>query len=242
MSLPQPNSQLAVDSSRPSTPGSGVTGAAAGWKFCGPEFSEEERTQLLSLAHDSILSALQNREICLDPPTSHFAEPRGAFTSLYLRHGLHGKDRQEKDRQEKDRQEKGLQEKELRGCVGYVLPSCPVYRAVAETARAAAFDDNRFPPVTMEEALALEIELSILSPARPIQADEIVVGRHGLLISGHGRRGLLLPQVPVEHEWDRLTFLEQTCRKAGLPLDAWKQGATIEAFTAEVFGEKSSGQ
>lgn len=243
MSLPQPNSPLAVDSSRPSTPGSGVTGAAAGRNLC-QEFSDEERTQLLRLAHDSILSALQNREICLDPPTPHFAEPRGAFTSLYLRHGFHGKDRQEKDRQEKDRQDKdrqdkGLQEKELRGCVGYVLPSCPVYRAVAETARAAAFDDNRFPPVTIEEALALEIELSILSPARPIQADEIEVGRHGLLISGHGRRGLLLPQVPVEHEWDRLTFLEQTCRKAGLPLDAWKQGATIEAFTAEVFGETS---
>ena len=144
--------------------------------------------------------------------------------------------------QEKDCQGKDLQEKELRGCVGYVLPSCPLYRAVAETARAAAFDDNRFPPVTIEEALALEIELSILSPARPIQADEIEVGRHGLLISGHGRRGLLLPQVPVEHEWDRLTFLEQTCRKAGLPLDAWKQGATIEAFTAEVFGERNSGQ
>ncbi len=216
-----------------------MTGATAGRKFCGPEFSHEERTQLLSLAHDSILSALQNREICLDPPTPHFAEPRGAFTSLYLRHGLHGKDRQE---QEKDCQGKDLQEKELRGCVGYVLPSCPLYRAVAETARAAAFDDNRFPPVTIEEALALEIELSILSPARPIQADEIEVGRHGLLISGHGRRGLLLPQVPVEHEWDRLTFLEQTCRKAGLPLDAWKQGATIEAFTAEVFGERNSGQ
>jgi len=216
-----------------------VTGAAAGWKFCAQEFSHEERTQLLRLAHDSILSALQNREICLDPPTPHFAEPRGAFTSLYLRRGLHGKDCQYKDRQEKDRQEKDRQEKELRGCVGYVLPSCPVYRAVAETARAAAFDDNRFPPVTIEEALALEIELSILSPARPIHADEIEVGRHGLLISDHGRRGLLLPQVPVEHEWDRLTFLEQTCRKAGLPLDAWKRGATIEAFTAEVFGEKS---
>jgi AmmeMemoRadiSam system protein A len=223
-----------MDSSRPGTPGSGVTGTAARRKFCAQEFSDEERTQLLHLAHDSILSVLQNREICLDPPTPHFAEPRGAFTSLYLRRRLHGQ-----DRQEKDGQEKGFQEKELRGCVGYVLPSCPVYRAVAETARAAAFDDNRFPPVTIEEALALEIELSILSPARPIRTDEIEVGLHGLLISDRGRRGLLLPQVPIEHEWDRLTFLEQTCRKAGLPLDAWKQGATIEAFTAEVFGEKS---
>ena len=69
-------------------------------------------------------------------------------------------------------------------------------------------------------------------------AEAIEIGRHGLLISRAGHRGLLLPQVPTEHNWDRTTFLEQTCRKAGLPLDAWKDGAIIEAFTAEVFGEK----
>jgi len=180
----------------------------------GQEFSREERVQLLRLAHDSISSALQNREISLDSPTPHFAELRGAFTSIYLRG-------------------------ELRGCVGYVLPTSPVYRAVAETARAAAFDDNRFPPVTPEEAPHLEIELSILSSPQAIRAEEIEVGRHGLLVSGYGRRGLLLPQVPVEHGWDRTTFLEQTCRKAGLPADAWRKGATVEAFTAEVFGDKS---
>ncbi len=117
---------------------------------------------------------------------------------------------------------------------------CPrVFRAVAETARAAAFEDNRFPPVSMEEALRLEIELSILSPAQPISAEEIVGGRHGLLVAWHGRRGLLLPQVPGGRAWDRETFLEQTCRKAGLPLNAWQKGATIEAFTAEVFGDHS---
>ena len=169
---------------------------------------------LLLLAHDSIASALQGREINVDPPTPHLAEPRGAFTSLHL-HGA------------------------LRGCVGYVLPACSVYQAVAETARAAAFNDNRFPPVSKEEGPHLEIELSILSPPVPIRAQEIEVGRHGLLISWRGRRGLLLPQVPVEHQWDRITFLEQTCRKAGLPLDAWRKGATIEAFTAEVFGDQS---
>ncbi len=127
----------------------------------------------------------------------------------------------------------------MRGCVGYVLPTCSVYRAVAETARAAAFDDNRFSPVTREEAGQLEIELSILSPPQSIQAEDIEVGRHGLLISQHGRRGLLLPQVPVERGWDRKTFLEQTCRKAGLSPDAWQKGATLEAFTAEVFGDGS---
>lgn len=178
------------------------------------EFSTEERGLLLRLAHDSICAALENREISLDSPAPHFADHRGAFTSLYLRG-------------------------ELRGCVGYVLPSCPLYRAVAETARAAAFNDNRFPPVSREEVAYLKIELSVLSPPRPIKAEEIEIGRHGLLISWRGRRGLLLPQVPVKHEWDRTTFLEQTCRKAELPLDAWKKGATVEAFTAEVFGEKS---
>src|SRR5215831_4143085 len=177
------------------------------------EFSQEERTSLLELAHESIRSALEEREISLDPPTPHFAEPRGAFTSLYL-------------------------DGQLRGCVGYVLPTSSVYRAVAETARAAAFEDTRFYPVTIEEARHLQIELSILSAPQPIAAEAVEVGRHGLLISTSFRRGLLLPQVPVEHHWDRTTFLEQTCRKAGLPTDAWQKGATIEAFTAEIFGEK----
>jgi AmmeMemoRadiSam system protein A len=176
------------------------------------EFSQEERSLLLRLAHDSIVSALEQREIPLDPPTPHLAQLRGVFTSLHLR-------------------------RQLRGCVGYVLPLSPLYRAVAETARAAAFDDTRFYPVTLEEAPHLEIELSILSVPQPIHADAVEVGRHGLLIGMSGRRGLLLPQVPVEHNWDRATFLEQTCRKAGLPPDAWKKGALIEAFTAEVFGE-----
>ena len=179
-----------------------------------PEFSSEERAQLLCLAHESILSALENRSIPLDPPTAHLAEPRGVFTTLYLRGAL-------------------------RGCIGYVLPISPLYHAVAGTARAAALQDSRFPHITLLEAPDLEIELSILSPPQHISPEAIEIGRHGLLISMIGLRGLLLPQVPVEHHWNRLTFLEQTCRKAGIPLDAWqKKGTTLEAFTAEVFGEK----
>ena len=196
MSQPPPNS-IAVESGESSR----------------EEFSPDERGLMLRLAHESIVSALENRKISLDPPTPHLAEPRGVFTSLYLRG-------------------------ELRGCVGYVLPVSSVYRAVAETAQAAAFEDNRFYPVTREEAPRLEVELSILSVPQAISAEAIEIGRHGLLISWGGRRGLLLPQVPVEHHWDRITFLEQTCRKAGLPTNAWQKGATIEAFTAEVFGEK----
>ena len=91
----------------------------------------------------------------------------------------------------------------------------------------------------MAEAPALEISLSVLSPLRAITPEEIEIGVHGLLVSYGGRRGLLLPQVPVEHGWDYRTFIEQTCQKAGLPRDAWKNGATLEAFTAEVFGDAS---
>jgi AmmeMemoRadiSam system protein A len=213
---------------------SAVAAPDSGHELSSQEFSHEERALLLRLAHDSISSALQHREISLDPPTPHLADPRGVFTSLYLR-----RDRPEEDSAGEDQPREDQRKEELRGCVGYILPACSVFRAVAETARAAAFSDNRFPPVSQEEAPHLEIELSILSPARPIRPGEIEVGRHGLLITWHGRRGLLLPQVPVERAWDRKTFLEQTCRKAGLPPDAWQKGATIEAFTAEVFGEKS---
>jgi AmmeMemoRadiSam system protein A len=169
---------------------------------------------LLRVAHESISSVLESRELSLDPPSAHLAEPRGVFTTLHIR----GR---------------------LRGCVGYVRPTAPVYRAVAETARAAAFEDNRFPPVTREEAPLLEIELSILSPPQPIQPEAIQIGRHGLLISQHERRGLLLPQVALEHKWSLETFLEQTCLKAGLPPNAWQKGAFIEAFTAEIFGDKA---
>jgi AmmeMemoRadiSam system protein A len=215
MSPPLHNSSSDVAASELSRTDAGkpVTCAPSSQKTSPQEFSPQERALLLHLAHDSISCTLENCEISLDIPTSHFAEHRGAFTSLYLREAL-------------------------RGCVGYVLPSCPVYRAVAETARAAAFEDNRFPPVTREEAAHLEIELSILSPPQLVQAEAIEVGRHGLLITWQGRRGLLLPQVPIEHGWNRTTFLEQTCRKAGLPLNAWQKGATIEAFTAEIFGDK----
>ena len=104
-------------------------------------------------------------------------------------------------------------------------------------AAAAALNVIRFPPVTREEVPHIKIEISVLSPLFPISADEIEIGRHGLVITYGMRRGLLLPQVPVEHGWNRQTFLEQTCLKAGAPAEAWRQGALIEAFTAEVFGE-----
>jgi len=182
-----------------------------------PEFSLEQRRTLLRIAHAAILSVLEGQpspDALPSPPG--LSEPRGVFTTLYLTGHLH---------------------RELRGCVGYALPLVPLYRAVAETARAAAFEDSRFLPVTMEEALELEVSLSVLSRLFPIHPEKVEVGRHGLLIADGARRGLLLPQVSVENGWDRETFLEQTCRKAGLPLDAWRKNATLEAFTAEVFSD-----
>jgi AmmeMemoRadiSam system protein A len=176
------------------------------------EFSREERSLLLQLAHQSIAAALEHHEISLVPPNSHLAEPRGVFTTLYY----HG---------------------DLRGCVGYVFPVMSLYRMVAESARGAAFDDSRFAPVTREQAAELEVSLSILSPPQPIRPEDVEIGRHGLLIKMGDYRGLLLPQVPIEHKWDRIAFLEQTCKKAGLPVDAWQTGAQVEAFTAEIFGD-----
>ncbi|SRR6266568_5083253 len=181
------------------------------------EFSTEERKLLLHIAHDAILSLLEGRELSILTPSAHLSELRGAFTTLYL-NGT------------------------LRGCVGYPAPLVPLYRAVVETARAAAIDDPRFPPVTIEEVSRLRVSLSILSALQPITTEQIVVGQHGLVISQGSQRGLLLPQVPVEHGWDRITFLDQTCLKAGLPPTAWRIGAgtKIEAFTAEVFGDPES--
>ena len=180
-----------------------------------PEFSPGERELLLRLAHEAIFSALEGRELPTSVSTVHLSVLRGAFTTLYLR----GR---------------------LRGCVGYPSAILPLYRTVIETAQAAAFDDPRFSPVSLEEAGELRISLSVLSPLRPIRAEDVEAGCHGLVVSHAGHRGLLLPQVATEHRWDRITFLEQTCRKAGLPATAWREGAVIEAFTAEVFGDEGN--
>ena len=179
------------------------------------ECSATERELLLRLAHDSIQTALEGRgrELDLTPPSPHLAEPRGAFTTLHLQ----GK---------------------LRGCIGYILPVESLYKTVADTARAAAFEDPRFEPVTLDDAPELKVEISVLSRPRPIRPDELTVGRHGLIVSQGSHRGLLLPQVPTEWDWDRETFLSETCLKAGLPPNAWQHGAQLQAFTAEVFGEE----
>jgi AmmeMemoRadiSam system protein A len=129
---------------------------------------------------------------------------------------------------------------QLRGCVGSIVPVQSLGAAVVSAARSAALNDPRFPPVTTRELPDLEFEISVLSPFRRVMNEgEVKVGEHGLWIEKGRNQGLLLPQVATEHNWDRITFLEQTCVKAGLPTDAWKEDDTeIYAFSATVFGEK----
>ena len=177
-----------------------------------PEYSAEERAALLQHARRSIESALKKSRNQVAAPSDHLLQKRGAFTTIHL----HG---------------------QLRGCIGFIEPLYPLWETVEETARAAAFDDPRFPSLTNEEFGQIQLELSVMSLIEPIVAQDVRVGVHGLIVSQYGRRGLLLPQVAPEWGWDRETFLAQTCVKAGLPPDAWKKGAKLEAFTAEVFGE-----
>ena len=176
------------------------------------EYSQEERELLLRIAHRSIEAAVRGREFRANAVPEHLQEPRGAFTTIQLDGKLHG-------------------------CVGYILPALPLHATVAETAASAAMNDPRFVPLTADEAAHTQLEISVLSRPFAISAEQVKPGLHGLIISDGRRRGLLLPQVAPEHGWDAEQFLSHTCLKARLPADAWRKGAKVEAFTAEIFGE-----
>lgn len=172
-----------------------------------------EREFLHTVARRSLERSVKGASLdCPDAPTPRLREKRGAFVTL-KRNG------------------------ELRGCIGYVRPYKPLVDAVWEMTESAAQRDSRFLPVEPSEVDDLEVEITVLSSlTRITDPDLVLVGRHGLLISRGYESGVLLPQVPVEHDWNRQTFLSQTCIKAGLPPDAWRDPATmIEIFTAEVF-------
>jgi AmmeMemoRadiSam system protein A len=178
--------------------------------------SPEERAELLRVARRSLEEHFAGRGLFRPKPKSPtLRERRGAFVTLHRGQGG-----------------------DLRGCVGMMRAEESLARTVARMAVAAGTEDGRFDSVTAEELPELHIEISALGPMLPIRPDDVEVGRHGLLISHEGRRGVLLPQVPVEHDWDRETFLDHTCLKAGLPPGTWKQeGVELLAFSAEVFGE-----
>jgi uncharacterized protein len=175
--------------------------------------NEIEQQTLLRLAREGLVGYLKLAQIPKIPqPAEALCQPCGAFVTLH----------------------KG---KNLRGCIGVIEANKPLYITVRECAVWAARSDPRFPPVMNREVPGLTIEISVLSPLADIAAEDVEVGRHGLVISQGAMRGLLLPQVAVQWKWNREQFLDETCRKAGLPPQAWRQGARIQAFTAQVFEE-----
>jgi AmmeMemoRadiSam system protein A len=178
--------------------------------------SESEELTLLRIAREALVGFLNLAEIPkIAEPAPALCQNCGAFVSLH-----NGKN--------------------LRGCVGVIAANKPLYITVGECAVWAGLQDHRFPPVSKREVSRLNFEISVLSPLSDIAPDDIEVGRHGLVISLGGLRGLLLPQVAVQWKWNREQFLEETCRKAGLPSNAWREGARIQAFTAQVFQEPSA--
>jgi AmmeMemoRadiSam system protein A len=179
--------------------------------------SPEQRSALLARARFAAARALgiPSQEFSPPDPAGRLLEPGMSFVTW----------------------KKGGQ---LRGCIGSIEPVRPLWADVQANAVHALLDDPRFPPATARELASLELEISVLSPFVPARdpLHTVTIGVHGLLVELGHRRGILLPQVPVEWEWDVPTFLGQACRKAGLPHEAWKDGdAAISTFEAEVFGE-----
>lgn len=127
---------------------------------------------------------------------------------------------------------------ELRGCIGYPSPEFPLAETIERCAVSAALSDPRFPPLSIDEWPAITLEISVLGPIeRVADLADVEIGRHGLIVDWGSRRGLLLPQVAVEWKWDAEKFAAHTCAKAGLPKGAWRNGAALFKFEAEVFGE-----
>jgi hypothetical protein len=179
------------------------------------QLTEADQVLLLQIARNAVRAHVLSRPFTPPEITSgNLTESFGTFVSIH-------------------------KDGELRGCIGNVHGAGPLYRTVGECAISAAVGDPRFVPVTTDELTLIDFEISVLSPLqRVIDINEIEIGRHGLLVSKRGYRGLLLPQVATAYNWDRETFLRETCRKAGLRYDDWKDGATIHRFRALVFGEK----
>ena len=176
--------------------------------------AEREKQLLLELARRALVAGVEKREPIQDfPDDKILRQPGGAFVTLHRR----GR---------------------LRGCVGQLPSKDPLVEVVAHCAKAAALEDPRFKPVPAEELAEIEIELSILSPLEDVPLEKIEAGKHGLVVTHGWRRGVLLPQVATQFSWQAERFVEETCAKAGLEREAWKDPHTrIQAFTAEVFAE-----
>ena len=179
-----------------------------------PAIDHHARGFLLRLARETIQARLNGDPLPSPKPESAvLLEPRGAFVTLKI-------------------------EKRLRGCIGHVIGVAPLWRAVRDNAIAAAFEDPRFDPLRPDEFSQIHIEISVLTPLQHVAAEDVRVGRDGVLIERGPARGLLLPQVAVELQCDRETFLDHTCRKAGLEPGCRRHPDTvISTFAAEVYGE-----
>jgi len=179
------------------------------------ELTEEEKRDLLAIARKAVTNKLKGKEESLYSKLSGLQSEGGAFVTIH---------------------KKG----DLRGCIGMFESNLPLYKTIANMATSAAFKDPRFSPLKEEELEAIDFEISVLSPLREIEnMEEIEVGKHGIYVTKGFSRGVLLPQVAIEHGWDRETFLSHTCMKAGLPRDEWKRGVKMEVFSAQIFREKS---
>jgi len=176
--------------------------------------TKDQQRSLLRLARLAITLYLQEGTYpAMETDDATFKQKRGAFVTLKV----------------KD---------QLRGCIGYPIPHKPLFETIIEVAVSAATKDFRFPPLKQKELDDTKIEISVLSPPKPIEdISEIEVGKHGIIITKGLNRGLLLPQVPAEWGWDRETFLRHGCLKAGIEEDEWKKDAQIEIFSAQVFSE-----
>ena len=191
------------------------------------EITPEEGTYSLTFVRDTLTSRLcksmhNDNDTSLIPPewSPAFLEKRGVFVTL-TKHG------------------------QLRGCIGYPEPILPLHQALADAAISAALRDPRFPPVSCQELAEIKIDITVLTkPEKMTVSPEmrpsaITIGTHGLIVKGHGRSGLLLPQVATEWNFDSKEFLEQTCQKAGLPKNSWTEDSVfVFTFTGQIFSEQ----
>ena len=185
--------------------------------------SLDEGKLLVGLARQAITAHLENKTLEMPQTTQTLKEKFGVFVTLNK-----------------------ASPRELRGCIGFPYPELPLRDATIRAAVYAATEDPRFDPISLEEfQKSIVLEVTVLTPPQALHFDDrkklpelITVGRHGLIIEGHGTSGLLLPQVAVEWKWDSTDFLSNCCIKAGLPPDYWLlDGTTVKVFEGEIFEE-----
>jgi len=182
------------------------------WQYNPPDLSSALQKELIILAKNAIHSYILKREVPgYLPENPALLRKSGVFVTL-------------------------RQNNSLRGCIGRMQADLPLYTAVQEMAIAAATADPRFPPIKAEELDQLTFKIAVLSPLKRITAEQVDIGKHGLLISHQGRRGVLLPEVPVERGWNREMFLANLCMKASLPTRVLEENPALYAFTAVEFG------